>query len=240
MTRKCWFIVALIFAGAGMVHAAITLADWTFDTSAPYGYGTIISGITAEGGVNAATSIASGFHSTSTSWTSPQGNCGTAHSLSADHWTVGDYFQFTTSTLGCDDIVVTFEQTSSSTGPSAFKLAYSTDGTTFIDITGDSYVVGTTSWTSSGTLKATILDFDLSSITTVNNQGAVYFRLIDTSNLAAGGGYVASGGTSRVDDFEIGATPVPEPAAWGFISALGLLGICGVRLWRQRHASSAF
>jgi hypothetical protein len=222
---------------AGLTKADV-MADWTFDTSAPNGYGTAIGGITAENGINADTSTASGFHASSaTLWSSPQGNCGTLHSFSADHWAVADYFQFKTTTLGYKDIVVTFEQTSSSTGPSAFELAYSTDGKTYFDIAGDTYTVGTTDWSSSsGTQKATILDFDLSSIAAVNNDSAVYFQLIDASTAAAGGGSVKTTGTSRVDDFEItGIAAVPEPATCGVISAISLLGACGLHEWRQHR-----
>ncbi len=239
MIRKCWMIMVLTFAGACVVRGAI-VADWTFETSAPNGYGTAIGGIAAEDGVNASTSMASGFHAnSSTTWSSPAGNSGTLHSFSAEHWSVGDYFQFATSTLGYNNIMVTFEQTSSSTGPSAFKLAYSTDGTTYFDISGDSYTVGTTTWsTSSGTLKATILDFDVSTTTAVNGQNAVYFRLIDTSTTAAGGGIVGSGGSSRVDDFEISGSisAVPESPAWGGMAGAGLIVLCCLRAWRNRRS----
>ena len=40
-------------------------------------------------------------------------------------------------------------------------------------------------------------------------------------------------GTISMDNFEIQA--VPEPPEWGPISALGLMGICGLREWRQRR-----
>jgi hypothetical protein len=33
--------------------------------------------------------------------------------------------------------------------------------------------------------------------------------------------------------------PVPEPGTWGAISGAGLLGLCGVRAWRQRRQQNA-
>ena len=44
-----------------------------------------------------------------------------------------------------------------------------------------------------------------------------------------------------VDDFSVSgvaaSTPVPEPGEWGLISAFGLLGMCGVSIWRSHCAA---
>jgi hypothetical protein len=45
--------------------------------------------------------------------------------------------------------------------------------------------------------------------------------------------FTAGSGSITMDNFSIEA--VPEPAEWGAISALGLMGICGLREWRQRR-----
>jgi hypothetical protein len=227
MIRIWQFILVLITAGACAGRAAI-IADWTFETSQPDipSPGAADTGLyAAESGINASSSFSSGHHAdASTVWSSPSGD-GSSHSFSSTRWASEDYYQFTTSTLGYNNIVITFEQTSSASSLNSFKFAYSTDGTTFTDF-NSSYSVGTTSWSTSGSVLATKLNFDLSSISTINNNATTYFRIIDisTGNLTTT--------TSRVDDFVITASAVPEPAAYGAISGAGLLALCGWRVWR--------
>ena len=67
---------------------------------------------------------------------------GSGKSFSSNNWAVDDYYQFSTSTLGYTSISVSWDQTRSSTGPSQFKIAYSTDGTTFTDF-GTHYSITT-------------------------------------------------------------------------------------------------
>jgi len=40
-----------------------------------------------------------------------------------------------------------------------------------------------------------------------------------------------------IDDlsFQANIQPVPEPAEWGLICAVGLLGVCGLHTWRERR-----
>jgi hypothetical protein len=82
------------------------------------------------------------------------------------------------------------------------------------------------------TITADQYSYDLNSVTALNNASAIYFRLTDTTS--PGGG----SGTDRNDNFTISGDliPVPEPAEWGLISALGLFGICGVRTLREQRA----
>jgi hypothetical protein len=239
-------IIAIVcLASSTNLTRADVLADWTFETSQPNipSPGAAAAGsYAAESGINANSSFATGNHADATTvWSSPAGN-GSPHSFSSSKWTSEDYYQFATSTVGYNTITLSWSQTSSSTGPTAFTLRYSIDGSTYVDvagagsvdgssISGNSYTVGTTSWSSGSASSHTLVSFDLSSMSQVNNDNALYFRLVTSS--------ATTSGTDRVDDFVINGNliPVPEPAEWGAVSGLGLLGICGLRIWRQQRAS---
>jgi hypothetical protein len=243
MNRKWQSILALMFAGAFASRATITIADWTFETSKPNGYGTTIGGINAEEGVNMSTSVASGYHASSkANWNTSTGD-GSATAFSSDHWSNGDYYQFKSSTLGYNNIIVTFEARGSDSGPKNFKLAYSTDGSSFTDV--GTYSLINDSWSSTVFHSASAYTFNLVTTVGVDDDATIYFRLIDTSATADGsinGGYVGTSGTSVVDDFEISGmtiVPVPEPAAWGAASSAFLLVLCGFDLLRQRASKKA-
>jgi len=214
---------ACVILGAAMAAPAAqasVIADWTFETSAPATAGPFAP----ETGAGAAT----GFHASGSAvYSSPAGD-GSSHSFSSNYWSIGDYFQFQTSTLNLSGIALSWDQTSSNTGPQNFVLDYSTDGTNFTQF-GSSYAVlanatPNTPWSSTGSVNlAYAFSNDLSGITGLNNQANVYFRLIDKNTIAANGGTVGTSGTDRVDNFTVTGTvsvvPVPG-AAWLFGSAL--------------------
>ncbi len=208
-------LLAIAITGASSANAA-TLAQWTFETSQPVTAGPF----SPEVGSGAATgSHASG----ATVFSTPAGN-GSAHSFSSNTWAVGDYYQFQVSTVGFTGINVSFDQTSSGTGPRDFQFAYSTNGTTFSNF-GTAYSVlinGAPNPAWNGTTSSALftLAFNLSGVSALNNQSTVFFRLIDSSTVSANGGVVASGGTDRVDNFTVTGTAVPEPS-----EVFGLLGI---------------
>ena len=231
---------------AGIFESQASLAQWTFEASQPDADNTSAVGpFLAEGGIFASSSMASGYHSDSrTDYSHPMG-AGSEYSFSANYWSSGDYYQFTTSTLGYTDVNVTFKAASSSTGPQNFDLAYSTDGANFF--VSSSYSVrayGSPNW--SATLSAVsqalfAFSFDLSSIAELDDQPIIYLRLIDHDAAAAGGGTVASTGASRVDDFTILANPrvtsVPEPATFLAGALLSLpLALQGFRRLRKSRS----
>lgn len=228
MVLRSVLLVLFTFCAATTSCRAAIITQWTFETTPPAGLlnSTLISGIAADTG----TGTASGLHaSAATDWSTPSGN-GSANSLSSNTWAIGDYYQFSSSTIGFKDIVLNWSQTSSlATGPRDFKLAYQINGGVFSDF--QTYTVSGNSGTWSGApINSDLKTFDLSSVLGLNNVGSVSFRLIDNSTVSANGGTVASSGTNRVDDFTINGstfTPaaVPEPASVAFLGALVLGGM---------------
>ena len=125
---------------APSVQAATILSSWTFETNTPPDLNNSAVGpsVASEGGAFPGT--LQGTHASAGSdWSTPAGN-GSANSYSANEWAVGDYTQIVTSTLGYNGLTLTFDATSSGTGPRDFKVAASTDGSTFTD-TGFTYSV---------------------------------------------------------------------------------------------------
>ncbi|HEY8899207.1 MAG TPA: hypothetical protein VIM61_02175 [Chthoniobacterales bacterium] len=240
MIKKVFAGFALAVVLAGSAGAQI-ISQWNFDPNPPADLtdSATITGIAASIG----TGTASGVHASAlTDWTTPAGN-GTSDSLSATNWGVGDYFQFTLSTTGFSGIYVAWSQTGSNTGPRDFKLSYSLDGTSFVDV--KSYSITNDGWNGTTSYKAASLySADLSSISELNNAATVYFRVIDTSTTGIGGSAVATGGTGRIDQFtvsqgfvDITVTPVPEPHEYA-LAVAGLLGL--VIIMRRRKAAQVF
>lgn len=217
---KSKIAVFLLLATATVSVHAVTIAAWTFETSVP----TTAGPLSPEVGSGIGMAVGLG------NFTNPSGN-GSAESWSANSWTIGDYWQFQVSTVGFFDIFVTFDQTSSATGPRDFKLAYSTDGSFFTD--SQSYIVsnGSASWNTGSAVSASQYSFDLSAVVAVENATTVYFRLINTSTARAdttSTSPVATSGTDRVDNFTISGSPIPAPVPntlpFG-VTAVTLLGV---------------
>lgn len=214
---------AVIALAVAPLSLAQTIALWTYETSGSSiaGSGSIFSGILAETGIGQASSV----HADAlTVWSSPVGN-GSLESFSSDHWAIGDYYEFQTTTVGFQDIFVSWDQTRSGTGPTTWDFAYSLDGLNFT-LALDNYTLPDISW-SSGSPDATLTTsfaVDLNSVAALEDAPAVYFRLIADS--APGG----TGGTSRNDNFLVGVGPIPEPSTY----ALGLLGVATLFFLRRR------
>ncbi len=227
--KKTW-IVALSFCFAALGYGQTTIAQWTFETSIPAGTpgaGIWITNLAAEIG----SGTASGLHAGAATYSNPSGN-GSVESFSSTVWAVGDLFQFVARTVGQTKIGVSFDHTSSTSGPGFFNLDYSTDGSSFTTFVS-SFIVASNAapnpvW--NGTTSSSIYSyfFDLSSVTALNNAPTAYFRLVDSSTLSSGGGTPSAAGSSRVDNFAILAN-VPEPSTIVLLSLGGLLTLFSIR-----------
>lgn len=214
-------IAALVMvAGLGAVANADILANWTYESSIP----TTAGPFAAEAGINAATSQSLG--GTGGTYSNPVGN-GTVESFSSNGWDVGDYFQFSTSTLGYNNITIQFDQVSSGTGPRDFNLQYSVNGTDFFNIQSYSVLANAApnNFWSSGTY---FPEHTYSGIgpAALDNQATVWFRMTNSTTVSANGATVAAAGTSRFDSVIINGTVVPAPAS---VALLGLAGLVGGR-----------
>ena len=229
-------------------RASVVLANWTFETyNAANSTGANGPTLFAEAGLGAGVAVATGVHaSSSATWSNPGGN-GSVESFSVNTWAVGDYFQFSTSSLGYSGISLGWDQTGSSTGPTNFSLLYSTDsGANFTQFATYALVKSTgnlinfsdsttgSGWSSTKTAINTSFSYDFSSITGLNNNSNIVFRLSQRDNITTGTTTVAAAGTGRIDNVIITAS-VPEPSS-GALLVLGGVSLVAVRSLRKKNS----
>ncbi|RRN77601.1 T9SS C-terminal target domain-containing protein [Pseudoxanthomonas sp. SGD-10] len=192
---------------------AQVLATWDFEnlssTYSSSGNNPPPADFVVADGLVASKSEFSAYHTNSSDWSSPAGSPG--RSISSNNWSIGDYFQFTTSTAGYADISFSFRVYSSNTGPRDFKVQYNVDNSGWNDVPSSIanyvYQSGAASW-STKTL-------DLSSIAELNSKTSVSFRLVCNGPISARAGtgsypadetFAAPAGTSRIDNVTISAS----------------------------------
>lgn len=140
------FAAATFLAGIGAVEGGVTtLAKWemtvaipsstTGTTYSPPGTPSNQAGTPSSGLLTgSASAILSAYHAVSaTTYTSPAGN-GSQYSFASNNWSPNDYYQIYLPTTGYSGISVSWDQARSGTGPAAFKLQMSTNGTSFTDL----------------------------------------------------------------------------------------------------------
>ena len=246
-------MVAVVAIGSSAVQAQTTLALWQIPVPFPTGSGLVPTGTTylppnqtgtaqwpLSGAAYAAgtptlgilagdpSSILSAFHtSTAASYTSPSGN-GSAYSFSSNNWQPNDYYQVVLPTIGQTNLTLTWDQARSSTGPSAFALQMSTDGSSFTQLTtysvlqsGGGGAPGT--WVTGTYNPLYSSTFALPS--TADNQATLYLRFTNVTGTAS-----ATSGANRIDNIAI--TVVPEPAAVALLGA-GSAGLAAAA-WARR------
>ncbi len=114
------------------------------------------------------------------------------------------YVDIAVSTVGASGLTLNFTDRKSSTGPSTFKVYYSTTGTAgpFTLIPGATFTLATT---------GTGRNVDLSGIPAINNNANVVFRI-------HGFGATAAGGTGRIFSVSITDGAAPPPATAGTVA----------------------
>lgn len=205
LTMRMLQSAALAFAGVAMITAQASAqgevrGKWTFEINTPADLNDAMLGPT----VNAEEGTGSffGSHTSAvTDWSTPVGN-GSSNAYSSNNWSLGDYYQFQTSTLGKNDIGVILDHTRSGTGPTNFQFQYSLNGTSFTDFSTP-YSLDGTAWSSGGAVLGTTYSFDLRSIAALNNQANVYFR-VSASTLGS-----SLNGTSRIDNIGVYSSFIP-------------------------------
>lgn len=233
--KSVWAATVLMMVG-GAAKGDV-LARWTFESNTPADLSNATGGPTvlAEMGDG----LLQGVHASAASdWSTPAGN-GSDNSYSVNTWAVGDYFQFSTNSVDFKDMVVSFDATSSNTGPQDFKLQYSTDGSTFFD-SGFGYVVlanggaPNASWsTVAGVQSVYSYSADLSALTVLNDDASIFFRLVmTTTDPANPTSTFGASGTSRIDNVIISAVAMPEPTSLA-LAGFGVL-LLAVRVRRPR------
>ena len=211
-----------VTASGGGDGMAAVLAQWTFEnltngfplTNSAFGPAY------AEAGLQNGSAALTGLHASSATVYSTPGGNGSARSISANNWASNDYYQIRFSSVGYQNLKLTFDQTGSATGPAEFLVSYSTNGGTFTTFSNydiaKSNSTTVQSWTSTISNSVSSVTMNLTPVVGLNNQGDVYLRFVMRSTLALNGGTVGTGGTSRLDNVaveavSIGTTPTLTP-----------------------------
>lgn len=234
----CFLGVAIL--GWGQLSGQNVLAKWTFQTGSPGGFGSPGTTPTPSGGfltANEGSGTATALHASNSSlWFVADGNGSTA-GFAATTWSVGDYFQFSTSSTGFSGINVRWDQISSADGPRDFTFSYSLDGSSFTVL--NSFATSDSpNWNSSTAQSGTATNFsvDLSAVSAVANSGTVYFRLTSSSTTSVAGGAIGGFGYTALDNFTISGAAIPESAT--FTLWMALLSVAGIMGWRRLRVTS--
>jgi hypothetical protein len=128
---------------------------------------------------------------------------------------------FTLDMSGHTALALSFATQGTATGFNSHAWAYSNNGIDFTTLDGINTAVNTS---------FQVKDVDFSGAASLNGDSLIFIRLtLD--------GATSASGNNRFDNIQFDASPVPEPAEWGLICAVGLLGVCGLHTWRERRRS---
>jgi large repetitive protein len=180
----------------------VTLAKWDFTSTE------LAEKLKANSGVEAnigSLLSASGAVLATTAVAGPSGST----VPNANNWTNSEsHWKLSLSTANFQNITLSSKQFGSNTGPKDFKLQYSLDNATWVDIPNGAITVAN-AWTT-GVVTDLLLPAE------ANNNEIVHVRWLKSSETSIGGGTVASTGTNRIADIEfkgdpLGSTPISDP-----------------------------
>ncbi|WP_068617332.1 fibronectin type III domain-containing protein [Paenibacillus tuaregi] len=113
------------------------------------------------------------------------------------------YWEASLSTQGYENLTLSSQQTSSSTGPKDFKVQFSTDQTNWTDIPGGTLVLSENNFSCSGN-KCKLNQLPVPE--GASDQSQLYIRWVVNSTTSVSGGKVSSSGSSRIKDIVIAGT----------------------------------
>ncbi|PEL12109.1 Ig-like domain-containing protein [Bacillus sp. AFS017336] len=129
--------------------------------------------------------------------------------INANTWSNNSsYWEVSLTTKNYENITLSSKQYSSATGPKDFKLQYSLDENTWVDVPDGSISNGSATWSSGGQLINVALPSE------VSDKSSVYLRWIVNSALAAkndGSNFSTTTGTSRIADIVINGESIGSP-----------------------------
>jgi PEP-CTERM motif-containing protein len=207
-----WLFVVLVAVQSPTARAD-EIAIWNFndsDLTVDHGAGSLITTFPAVG-FAAGTSVNARQGDPALQALSLVGNANNGQSIT-----------FSLSTLGFADIRVSFATQRTSTGFNSNQFQYSLDGSTFINFQAPYNPAATFS----------VIAFDLSSITGLNNNPNAVFRIVFN-------GATSATGNNRLDNLVVEGTslesaPVPEPASLVLL-ATGVGGLLSARRAKRKR-----
>jgi hypothetical protein len=210
-------IITFNFTGTNPGQSGPWNTGTTIDPNAADGTGFALgSGITGNSGNN---------RFNASSWTSAS-DLATAQGNN-------DYFGFTITPssgygLNLNGAVASFTLQVSSTGPHIYSLVDIIGGGSPNDLQDGTFASGA---------QTTAFSYTFGSTGNNNITSGVEFRIYGYNASSLAGTMSANAFSLTGSVVPTGSTPVPEPGEWGLISALGLLGLCGVSTWRTHCAA---
>ncbi len=218
---------------AGIARGSV-ISQWTFNSSGPDNDPTTGT-LSPETGAGTITTVGgvsnSGFAQGSSSDASPTATGNNNSGFETQSYPPFDQgnktagIEIAVSTVGFQDITLSFEHNQFTGASALFRVQYSTNGTTFTDAAG---------YTGSTANTFVLRGDDFSAIPGLDDNPNAKFRIVAEfqGQVYSGlGGNYQNNARNRFDLVTVSGTPLPEPGAIG-AAMVGLLGL-GLRIRRR-------